>query len=242
MPGISAGLGGQVNNNIQTTGLVGYWDPAYKKSYPRTGTTWFDLSGFENDGTLSGSPTFSTSNGGVFDFDGTDDRSNHGDDTSLDITSTITLSIWVNFDTNGTPSCQLIGRDAVGTSNRSYEIMGYNGDGLIYYQNWTGGTNNYVAWDNGTWQSGVWYCLTATYDGSYDRIYLNGVLNCTPHAHTGDIDNNDVSFIIGSGPDASGAEVRYVNGQFGPALVYNRALSAGEVLQNYNAQKQRFGV
>ena len=42
MPGISAGLGGQINNNIQTDGLIGYWDAAYKKSYPRSGTTCTD--------------------------------------------------------------------------------------------------------------------------------------------------------------------------------------------------------
>ena len=51
MPGISAGLGGQVNNNIQTDGLIFYVDSAYKKSYLGSGTTWNDLGG-SNNGTL----------------------------------------------------------------------------------------------------------------------------------------------------------------------------------------------
>ena len=52
MPGISAGLGGQVNNNIQTDGLIFYVDSAYKKSYLGSGTTWNDLGG-SNNGTLT---------------------------------------------------------------------------------------------------------------------------------------------------------------------------------------------
>ena len=52
MPGISAGLGGQVNNNIQTDGLVFYIDAAYKKSYPKAGSTWYDLIG-ANDTAIS---------------------------------------------------------------------------------------------------------------------------------------------------------------------------------------------
>ena len=226
---------------IVTDGLVLCLDAADKNSYPGSGTTWYDLSGYGNHGTLSGSPTFSAANGGVFDFDGTDDGSDHGNGTSLDITSTITLSIWVNFDTAGSPSYQLLGRGNSATGDRNYEIMGYNGDGKIYYQNWTSGTNNYVGWDSGTWQSGVWYCFTATYDGSYDRIYTNGGLDCTPSSHTGDIDNDDVNFMVGQG-DASGVSRRFVNGQIGPVQVYNRALSSTEVKQNFEAHRIRFGI
>ena len=60
MPGISAGLGGQVNNNIVTDGLVFYMDPAYKSSYSRTGTTTTDIVS-QITGTGTGY-TFDTSN------------------------------------------------------------------------------------------------------------------------------------------------------------------------------------
>ena len=225
--------------DIITDGLVLHVDPGNINSYPGSGDTWYDLSGYGNHGTLSGSPTFSAANGGVFDFDGTDDGSDHGNDSSLDITSTITVSIWVNLDTTGTPSHQFIGRDRVPT-DRNYGLMGYQGDGKMYWQVFTGNTNNYIAWDSGTWQSGVWYCLTGTYDGSYDRIYTNGELDCTPHSHTGNIDNDNVPLKIGRGSATSG-ETRLTNGQIGPAQVYNRALSADEVLYNYNIHKERFG-
>jgi len=57
--------------NIVTSGLVLQLDAANTKSYPGSGTTWTDLSGNGNNGTLTNSPTFSSANGGIFTFNGT---------------------------------------------------------------------------------------------------------------------------------------------------------------------------
>jgi hypothetical protein len=224
--------------DIITDGLVGYWDPGNKNSYPGSGTTWYDLSGYGNHGAISGA-TFDSN--GYFVFDGTNDGVDCGDDTSLDITSTITLSVWVNMDVAGQQgeNYQIVGRDGLNSGTvRNYGILAYEPDGKIYYQNWTGGTNYYVGWDSGVWQANTWYNFTATYDGSYDRIYTNGELDCTPHAHTGPLDNKDINFSIGY---RLGQNERYTNGKIGPTAVYNRALSADEVLYNYNIHKERFG-
>ena len=58
---------------IVTNGLVLYLDAANKKSYPGSGTTWTDLSGNNNTGTLTNGPTFDSNNGGSIVFDGTND-------------------------------------------------------------------------------------------------------------------------------------------------------------------------
>ncbi len=232
-------MGTSYSPKIVTDGLVGYWDPADKNSYPGSGTTLSDLSGYGNHGTISGA-TFDSN--GYFVFDGSNDSVDCGDDTSLDITSTITLSVWVNMDVAGDDETdiQFLGRDGTDSPQaRNYEIMAWANDGKIYYQNWTSNTNNYVAWNSGVWQANTWYCFTATYDGSNDRIYTNGVLDCTPHAHTGAIDNDDISFTIGY---RKGQNHRYMDGKIGPAFVYNRALTATEIQQNFEAHRHRFGV
>ena len=77
--GSSFGITSETNNNIQTDGLIGYWDAAYKKSYPRSGTTWIDLAG-SNNGTLTNGPTFSSDNNGLIEFDGTNDFINLNSD------------------------------------------------------------------------------------------------------------------------------------------------------------------
>jgi len=59
--------------DIVTDGLVLALDAANVKSYPGSGTTWRDLSGNDGNGTLTAGPTFSTDNGGVISFDGSDD-------------------------------------------------------------------------------------------------------------------------------------------------------------------------
>ena len=87
MPGISAGLGGQVNNNIQTDGLIFYVDSAYKKSYLGSGTTWNDLGG-SNNGTLTNGPTFTDKS---VVFDGSDDYVDFGD---IGVANAYHFSIW----------------------------------------------------------------------------------------------------------------------------------------------------
>ena len=71
MAGVKTGISGQINNNIVTDGLVYYLDPAYKISYPGTGTTITDIEGNLN-ATMNGT-AFSSVNNGVLDFDGIDD-------------------------------------------------------------------------------------------------------------------------------------------------------------------------
>ena len=84
--------------NILRDGLVLTYDAASKRSYPGSGTTWFDLIS-SNNGTLTGGPTFDSGNGGSIVFDGTDDYVNGPATNSVigNNRATLTLSAWVKI-------------------------------------------------------------------------------------------------------------------------------------------------
>jgi len=89
---------------IITDGLVLCLDAGNPKSYPGSGTTWTDLSGNGNNGTLTNGPTYNSGNLGSLVFDGVNDYVNLGD---LDLPAPFTLSIW--FKGNTTQSQQYCG-------------------------------------------------------------------------------------------------------------------------------------
>ena len=252
MPGISAGLGGQINNNIQTDGLIGYWDPAYKKSYPRTETTWFDLAG-SNNGTLTNSPSFINSNGGYFDFDGSNDYVTFGDDDAFSFgdgsnDSAFSVDAWINMD------------DA---TNFVVLVKGaYNDTGEFHFRGNSSDKLHLVVYDGVAYQAqlpdaltsyeGQWINVTATYNGvggssanAGIKFYINSVVQSTAAATGGGtytaMENGSGALETGRFSTNQGGSYTYSNGKIGPVQIYNRALSVEEVKQNYNAQKERFG-
>ena len=231
MAGIKTGISGQINNNIVTDGLIFYVDPAYKKSYPGSGTTSTDLVNSVT-GTLQSSGMFENTNNGVFDFDGATNYIDFGNADELNITEFITISAWVKASSSSTDRCYIAKR---GTSGNAYQISQYSNK-AIGLSIWIGssrkdllGTTNHV--------QDVWYHVVGTYNGSYMRVYVNGVEE-NNQAQIGSIDtttNTNTSSTIGA------AQGNRFNGDIGPIKVYNKTLSASEVLQNYQAQKERFG-
>ena len=86
--------------DIIQDGLVFEVDASDRNSYPTTGTTWFDLSGNRNNGTLTNGPTFNSANGGSIVFDGTNDFVNCG--TSFtNLTTQLSINLWGKI--NGSP-------------------------------------------------------------------------------------------------------------------------------------------
>ena len=84
--------------NIVDNGLVLYLDAGNRKSYTSGSTTWFDKSGFNNNGTLTNGPTFDSGNGGNIVFDGADDYGIIPDSNILSFTNAqMTVSAWVNI-------------------------------------------------------------------------------------------------------------------------------------------------
>jgi hypothetical protein len=236
--------------DIVADGLVLYLDAGSPNSY-RTGfgTTWKDISGFGYNGTLTNGPTFSSANGGSFVFDGTDDYAQFTNPSNLQAQN-LTISLWVNpasatnvitslidYDHASLPVQGWVIQSEDATSNRYYYFAYYDG---TKYEPATGiGAGKGVQLTNSTWQN-----LTFTKSGTSVLGYLNGTQTFTSTAGNATISylpsrNLRIANVIST---ASGVGNRSYNGQVSTTQIYNKALSASEVLQNYNATKTRFGL
>ena len=215
---------------VITTGLMLNLDAGNSASYPGTGTTWYDLSGNGNNGTLINSPTFNNSiAGGAFTFNG----SNQYVSTSYTPSNTCTISIWFYNNLNYTD----FNRGIFSTYN--YTTSSYNGFYMGTYSsslNLSRDGNN--GWDSSAIPSGLninnWYNITVTSKSNVILVYLNGILKNTI---SGSTTHADVLNIARSRYDAN-----YWSGYIGNVLMYNRELTSSEVSQNHDAQKGRFGL
>jgi len=223
------------NPKIVTDGLVLCLDAANKRSYPGTGTTWSDLAG-ANDGTLTNGPTFDSDNGGSIVFDGSNDYVNFGTHA---IPSTITVEFWVSLDaiTGVHTSSFLAGHEnSIGGSYR----INYSNSGI----SWVCCTTNNSWYSTGTnvnssslSTSSKIYHVVGTYDGSNNKIYIDGALNATGANISGNIRSVAGNYTL-SKPSA--VNLNYFKGKIYSNRRYNRALTADEVRRNYEATKGRY--
>jgi hypothetical protein len=209
---------------IVTDGLVLNLDAGFTPSYPRSGTTWYDVSG-SNNGTLTNGPTFNSGDGGGIVFDGVDDYVDIG--SNISNYEVFTTSFWINynfFDSSW--------RSPLGDNSQVYSYHVLYLGGYIYVgfsSNYSG--SPYAGVNHGTINTGTWYNFVITKNSSnLVSFYKNGTLLGTESKAGGTNINK-----IGEGYVPDNALISLV--QF-----YNRALTATEVLQNYNAQKGRFGL
>ena len=223
---------------IVTSGLVLSLDAADRNSYPSTGTTWFDLSGQGNNGTLTNGPTFNSANGGAIVFDGVDDYVNVPYNTVLNTPNGATYELWIYRSNGGTFLAR--GTSDSGATPDNPRLYVYPGTGQVYYDWSSVGVDKYgystANIDANTWNQ---ITLTAT-PGSYMALYINGVDRTgSPFGGTlaNPLPNTSDPLIIGG---SSWAGV--FTGRIASTKLYNRALSATEVLQNYNALKSRFNL
>ena len=212
-----------------TNGLVLSLDAANTKSYPKSGTTWTDLSGNSNNGTLTNGPTFSGANGGSIVYDGVDDQ------VDLSLVSSnvnnVTTEVW--FKANTLPGDRgLFLNGSGGSSGYGLQFGACGTVGTTLYVFFGGVNCNVVSY--GTLVTNTWYqsVYTRTTSPSTSNIlYINGIsvstnTSANPNSPTG------VTLVGHSA----------YNGYISVVRQYNRTLSAAEVLQNYNATKGRFGL
>jgi hypothetical protein len=221
--------------NTITNGLVLSLDAANAKSYISGSTTWRDLSGNNNSGSLVNGPTFSSANGGSIVFDGTNDYSNNGYISQLYNTKTITYNVWLKWNT---------------TSNNRIIIGNENQTGVVCFGIRQRSTNDY--WIS----SGIGFAniisvtpnidttkihmITALTDGTNAFFYINGVLLGTSAYSSTFV--SQTSFYVGIGVGTGNSFLEPFSGNIYNAQIYNRSLLPSEILQNYNAQKSRFGL
>jgi hypothetical protein len=226
---------------IVTDGLVLYLDAANNKSYPGSGTTWTDLSRGGNNGTLTNGPTFNSANGGSIVFDGVDDYVDCGLSTFQP--TQMTLSVWMSRGSlaNG----GIITRGNINAGTELGISFGYSpsfgpGGGYppdYYIVGRTTTYNNQLLYQYPTSSLNTFHSITYTViNNTSAALYYDGNLVASTNT-IGSIGADGTNMMLGKwnnyGP---------LNGKIANAQIYNRALSATEVLQNYNATKTRFGL
>lgn len=226
---------------IVTDGLVLYLDAANTRSYVSGSTVWNDLSRSGNNGLLISEPTFSRDGGGSIVFNGTTQYVDLGSTINnyIRINLPYTIEVVVNMSVSGTDQA-FIG-NAWTSPGFLIRKLSTNSIRFIFLQD--GGT--YRAKDSPVLTSG-WYHVVATYNGSGVNtlsnyaLYINsstiGVTDLSNGTITSIVPPNNIN--LGRSGDSAG--FAYFNGKIPIARMYNRALSASEVLQNYNTTKGRF--
>jgi hypothetical protein len=218
------------NTSIIKDGLVLCLDAANPKSYPGSGTAWTDLSGNGNNGTLTNGPTYNTSNNGYMVFDGIDDFVQCAG--SLTVTAA-TFVAWIRRNGDqGQYDGILFSR---GTSITG---MDFNLSNQLGYT-WNNAVNTY------NWQSGLivpdltWCMVAVSVTSTSATAYLcqaSGITTAT----------NNVSHISSVLDDIKiafdDATVRYFAGNISQVSLYNRALTATEIQQNFTALRGRYGI
>jgi hypothetical protein len=226
---------------IVTDGLVAHYDAANTKSYPGSGTTWKDISGKGNDGTLLSGAAFDSSNNGVINLDGTNDRVDINYSPTLAFSNgIISCEIWVYLDALGNGFPLICKRGNGATNNDRPYVFGIHGDGYCRWILTDNGSGITVCDTAVLFEAGRWYHILATHDNSNSKIYLNGVevKSVSSSINALETTNNNIKTRIGFRHTNTGSI--YGNGRVAMARIYSKALTAAEVLQNYQALKERY--
>jgi hypothetical protein len=217
---------------IVTDGLVLYLDAANPYSYVSGSTSWNDISRGGNNGTLVNGPTFSSANNGSIVFDGVDDYVDTTFKASTSIGNGNPFTVSAIFKTGNLTQQMLVGCPDV----PRFYIEVFNRSGVLV-SHWGIGNNNNSLTSTATINLNQIYNYVTTYDGNIARGYLNGVLTDTDTIGSQSYNTNFLQI----GKYTTALPI-YLSGSIYTAQIYNRALSAQEVLQNYNATKTRFGL
>ena len=215
---------GEITTKIVSDGLVFNFDAANRACYPGSDTTATDTIG-NNVGTLSTTPLLSDSNFGVWELDGSDDNILLSSDITFP--AAFSLSVWVNPDD---VSDQNFLGDGSSSNNwiqiKSATQFKVKLKSTVTTFNESGG-NNFAADE--------WQNIFITRDSSNNlTVYRNAIIFGS--TTTNSVTDSTYSTI------GNGTSSKYFDGEIGPIQTYNRALSAEEVLSNYNGLRGRFGV
>jgi hypothetical protein len=219
--------------NIVTSGLTMLLDAGFIPSYPKSGLTWSDLSYNGNNGTLTNGPTYSSNSGGTIVFDGTNDYVN-GPAISAQLTGNITVEAWIYITSGPSDWVRIIGTGSNPSGNRTFGLW-YDISRRLLWQRY--GATDPSIYPVNVLNYNTWYYVAATTSGNSHALYVNGSSIGTSTA-TGPWTASNETITIGS---AVGIHT-YLTGNISIARIYTRGLSASEILQNYNAQKSRFGL
>jgi hypothetical protein len=219
-----------VDGGIVTTNLSMFLDAGNASSYPGSGTAWTDLSGNSRNGTLTNGPTYTSADGGAIVFDGTNDFVQ----CSGSITATAaTFVTWMRRNgTQGSYDGILLSRGSSVTG-----MMFQSSNQLAYI--WNNAINTYT-WNSGLTLPDLTWCMVAvSVTSSSATAYLcqsGGITSATNTVSHTSTTLDDIKI----GQDDFGG--RFFTGNIATAMIYDRALSADEITQNFYALRGRYGL
>ena len=230
------GMQAEAVSGIVTDGLKLYLDASNPASYPGSGTAWSDLSGNNNNGVLLNGVLYDSVNGGRLIFDGVDDSVQVASASSLNISTNITIAGWLYFDT-------LVGNADIickqGTPFPNYPgVYEFRRLGAKLNFEWeplqsTSSARDLIA---NTWTH---ICAVKNLSTNTVIFYINGVaenpISFTSYTPSTGAYNEPVRIMRRK-------DSQLCKGKVGEIEIYNRALTAEEITQNFNATKSKYGL
>jgi hypothetical protein len=226
-------IGVTVYDGVVSNGLQLYLDANNTSSYPGTGTTWFDLSGQNNNVTMqnSGSISYTASGGGYFTL-ASNGYFNRATTTGIPTgTSAYTMSAWVQLGSSwGGQGIIGIGSSTSGNQTNQFRTLSTNAFVNYWYGNDLGATSSLSP-------ASQWFNCVAQWNGTTRSIWINGVQIASADASGINVSS---SLLQVGATNVGGSEP--LQGKIGQALIYNRALSAAEIQTNYTVTRSRYSV
>ena len=220
-----------------TSNLVLWYDPSFATSYPGTGTTITNLANTSLPGTMSNI----TWTDPYFTYNGTSSQVSVADTAALEPgAGDWTMEVWVNQTVN-TGSQVILGKfdPGGGANDVSYAIRVSGGNVRADFGNGTTAMNT----SNYTLTTGTWVQLVYVFTNVANNnviTYVNSAQQATTTHSFTSLLNTSTNLYLGS--YNNGEYAQWFDGKIGVTRLYNAALSAGQVLQNYNADKGTYGL
>ena len=213
-----------------TTSLQLYLDAGNASSYPGSGTTWTDLTVNGRNGTLTGGPTYSSDNGGSIVFDGINDLVQC---TGSFTVTAATFVTWIRRNGNQGQFDGILFSRSTNTTGMDFQVSNQIG------YTWNDAGNTY-GWQSGLTLPNLTWCMIAvSVTSTSATAYLcqtSGITTATNTVSHASSLINDIK--IGQDEFAT----RYFTGNIATAMIYNIALTAEQISQNFQTDRSRFGV
>ena len=217
--------------NVVTDGLILSIDAANPRSYISGSTIWRDLASNLTGSLISAS--FDSANGGSIVFNGTSTYGDFGRYPAIEAIPAISICHWVKLAETGS------------LPNGPFLFNTWFPDVVFLPYQFSMNVND-TTFQNSSFLTSLvplsqWFFACGTYDGDKCRIYMNGVLMATSPSSVPGVTPTGTNLLL-LGRKSAAAPLGYLSGSIATGLIYTKALSQSEILQNYNATKARFGL
>ena len=226
--------------SIVTENLIYAIDTANPDSYVSGSTSLNNQIANQNNGVITNGVGFDDANGGSLNFDGADDyvelgNINSSNPLSLYGQNEFSIEVWINPDLTGDDYQRILDKSDAGSGTNGWSIFQRPSSKYTYLYIDATGVSTYV---DSSLTSGIWRNYLWTRKSTTTKLYVNGSLVDTEYV-TKSVPSDTTGMRIGSWNHTTGREY---NGKIANIKIYNKELSAAEVLQNHNALKSRFGL